>query len=166
MSSVRLATPDDAAAIAAVLQVIVSERVHSAIDRAWTADEERAYLTSLSSREVVHVAIDGDRIVGLQVLDHWSTLESMAHVGQVGTFILPSHRRRGLGHTLWAATAASARVAGYRKLVIQVRGKNEAAQAFYRTLGFRECGRLAGQVVIDGVEEDELLMEWFPEATS
>lgn len=26
--------------------------------------------------------------------------------------------------------------------------------------------RLAGQVVIDGVEEDELLMEWFPEATS
>lgn len=156
MSSVRLATPDDAAAIAAVLQVIVSERVHSAIDRAWTADEERAYLTSLSSREVVHVAIDGDRIVGLQVLDRWSTLDAMAHVGQVGTFILPSHRRRGLGHTLWAATAAFARVAGYRKLVIQVRGTNKAAQAFYGTLGFRECGRLAGQVVIDGVEEDEL----------
>ena len=87
MSSVRPATPDDAAAIAAVLQVIVSERVHSAIDRAWTADEERAHLTSLSSRE-------------------WFT---------------------------WPSTAA---------------------------------GRLAGQVVIDGVEEDELLMEWFPEATS
>lgn len=77
MSSVRLATPDDAVAMAAVLRVIVSERVHSAIDRAWTADAERAYLTSLSSRKVVHVAVDGDRIVGLQVLDRWSTLDEL-----------------------------------------------------------------------------------------
>lgn len=162
MFSVRVATPDDAAAVAAVLRVVVSERVHSAIDRAWTVEEERAYLVSLSSREVVHVVIDGIHgIVGLQVLDHWSTLDSMAHVGQVGTFVLPSHRRRGLGHALWAATTAFARAAGYRKLVIQVRGTNEAAQAFYRQLGFRECGRLVGQVLIDGVEEDELLMESF-----
>jgi ribosomal protein S18 acetylase RimI-like enzyme len=126
-------------------------------------EEERAYLVSLSSREVVHVAIDDDSgVVGLQVLDRWSaTLDSMAHVGQVGTFIAPAHRRRGLGHTLWAATAAFARAAGYRKLVIQVRGTNAAAQSFYRGIGFRECGRLVGQVVIDGVEDDELLMELF-----
>jgi ribosomal protein S18 acetylase RimI-like enzyme len=162
MLSVRPATPDDAAAIAVVMQIIVSERAHSAIDRAWSADEERTYLISLSSREVVHVVTDATLgIVGLQVLDRWSTLDSMAHVGQVGTFILPSHRRRGLGETLWAATAAFARAAGYRKLVIQVRATNEAAQAFYTRLGFRECGRLIGQVLIDGVEEDEFLMEMF-----
>ena len=162
MLSVRPATPDDAAAIAAVLQVVVSERVHSAIDRAWTVEEERAYLKLLSSREVVHVVIDGAAgIVGIQVLDRWSTLGSMAHVGQVGTFILPDYRRRGVGRSLWAATTAFARAAGYRKLVIQVRGRNEAAQAFYRGLGFRECGRLVRQVEIDGIEDDELLMELF-----
>jgi ribosomal protein S18 acetylase RimI-like enzyme len=162
MFSVRTATPDDAPAVAAVLQAVVAERVHSAIDRAWTVEEERAYLISLSSREVVHVAIDDiDGIVGLQVLDRWSTLDSMAHVGQVGTFILPSHRRRGLGHTLWAATARFARDAAYRKIVIQVRGSNEAAQAFYRRLGFRECGRLIRQVMVDGAEDDEVLMESF-----
>lgn len=162
MLPVRPATPDDAAAVAAVMQIVVSERAHSAIDRAWSADEERAYLTSLSSREVVHVVTDGALgIVGLQVIDRWSPLDSMAHVGQVGTFILPSHRRGGLGHALWAATTAFARSAGYRKLVIHVRATNEAAQAFYSRLGFRECGRLTRQVVIDGVEEDELLMEMF-----
>jgi ribosomal protein S18 acetylase RimI-like enzyme len=162
MLTVRPATPDDAREVAAVLQVVVSERVHSAIDRAWTVEEERAYLLSLSSREVVHVAVDGTAgIVGLQVLDRWSTLGSMSHVGHVGTFILPRYRRRGLGGTLWVATAAFARDAGYRKLVIQVRGTNEDAQGFYRTLGFRECGRLGRQVVIDGVEDDELLMELF-----
>ena len=36
-----------------------------------------------------------------------------------------------------------------------------AAQAFYRRLGFRDCGRLARQVILDGVEDDEVLMEWF-----
>jgi ribosomal protein S18 acetylase RimI-like enzyme len=159
--SVRPATADDAAAVASVLQVIVSERVHSAIDRAWSVEEERAYLESLSSREVVHVAIDRNvGVVGLQVLDRWSpSLDSMAHVGQVGTFVLPTYRRRGLGHTLWAATVTFARSAGYRKLIIQVRGTNASAQAFYRSIGFLECGRLVRQVVIDGVEEDELLME-------
>jgi ribosomal protein S18 acetylase RimI-like enzyme len=162
MWSVRTATPDDAAAVAAVLQVVVAERIHSAIDRAWTIEEERAYLISLSSREVVHVAVDDiDGVVGLQVLDRWSTLESMAHVGQVGTFILPRYRHRGLGRSLWAATAPFARAAGYRKLVIQVRSTNEAAQRFYRRLGFRECGRLVRQVVIDGAEDDEILMESF-----
>ena len=34
-------------------------------------------------------------------------------------------------------------------------------RAFYRHLGFADCGRLARQVLIDGVEDDELLMELF-----
>jgi ribosomal protein S18 acetylase RimI-like enzyme len=111
---------------------------------------------------VVHVAIDDvDGILGVQVLDRWSTLDSMAHVGQVGTFILPSHRRRGVGHALWSVTAPFARAAGYRKLVIQVRGTNDSAQAYYSRIGFRECGRLVRQVMIDGAEDDELLMELF-----
>jgi hypothetical protein len=76
------------------------------------------------------VAVDaGAGIVGLQVVDRWSPgLTSMAHVGQVGTFLLPQWRRRGL----WAATTA-----------------------------FAACGRLSAQVVIDGVDDDEVLMECF-----
>lgn len=149
--TIRRAVADDAAAIVSVLATIAAERVHSAIDRAWTVEQERTYLESLSSREVVHVAINGrSEIVGLQILDQWSSLESMAHVGQVGTFLLPDHRGRGVGHRLWAATASFARDAGYRKLAIQVRGTNLRAQAFYRGIGFRECGRLERQIMIDG----------------
>ena len=50
-----------------------------------------------------------------------------------------------------------ARDAGYRKLIIQVRGSNTSAQAFYQGLGFRVVGRLTRQVLIDGVEDDEAL---------
>ena len=155
--------PADAHAIAAVLGVVVSERIHSAIDRVWSVEDERRYLESLSSRESVHVAVNGnDQIVGLQILDRWSsTLGSMAHVGQVGTFVLPECRGQGVGRLLWSATLAFAREAAYRKLVIQVRASNVAAQAYYGRLGFRACGRLSAQVVIDGVEDDEVLMEMF-----
>ncbi len=103
------------------------------------------------------------RVVGLQSLDLWSAmLPSMAHVGQLGTFVLPEWRGRGAGRLLWGSTEPFARAAGYRKLVIQVRASNLSAQAFYRTTaGFRECGRLSRQVVIDGIEDDEILMERF-----
>jgi ribosomal protein S18 acetylase RimI-like enzyme len=160
---IRRASPSDAAGIAAVVETIAAERIHSAIDRAWTSEEESRYLTALSTREALHVAFDAAQgIVGFQSLDLWSpVLDSMAHVGQVGTFLLPGWRGRGVGRQLWSATRSFARDAGYRKLVIQVRASNTAAQAFYRGLGFQECGRLSRQVIIDGVEDDELLMEFF-----
>jgi ribosomal protein S18 acetylase RimI-like enzyme len=157
---IRRAIPADAEGISAVLSVVVAERIHSAIDSAWTVDEERHFLESLSPREAVHVAVDDARgIVGLQVVDRWSPLSSMAHVGHVGTFLLPDWRGRGLGRQLWTASASFGREAGYRKFVIHVRGSNTAAQAFYASLGFRPCGRLTGQVLIDGVGDDEVLME-------
>jgi ribosomal protein S18 acetylase RimI-like enzyme len=161
--TIRRAIPADAAGIAGVLAAVAAERIHSAIDRAWTVDEEHRYLESLSSGEAVHVAVDAaGNIVGLQSLDRWSPyLTSMSHVGQLGTFILADWRGRGVGRQLWTATASFARAAGYRKLVIQVRGSNSAAQAFYQRLGFRDCGRLTRQVVIDGVDDDEVLMELF-----
>jgi RimJ/RimL family protein N-acetyltransferase len=153
--------PEDASAIVDVLTIITGERIHSAIDRAWTVEKERHYLESLSPRETVHVAVDDVHgVVGLQILDLWSpVLESMAHVGQLGTFLLPEWRGRGLGVQLWAATMAFASESGYRKFIVQVRGSNTRAQAFYRHLGFQDCGRLRRQVVIDGAEDDEVLME-------
>jgi ribosomal protein S18 acetylase RimI-like enzyme len=154
---------DDAAAIVAVLDVVVTERIHSAIHRVWPVEDERRCLESLSPREAVHVAVYDERgIVGLQTLDLWSSsLESMAHVGQVGTFLLPEWRGRGIGRALWSATLTFARDAGYRKLVIYVRASNARAYAFYRQLGFQDCGRLTAQVVIDGVADDEIMMERF-----
>jgi L-amino acid N-acyltransferase YncA len=161
--TVRRAVPDDTPGIVAVLEAVVAERVHSAIDHVWSVEQERRYLESLSPREVMHVAVDdAGRVVGLQILERWSAMfDSMAHVGQVGTFLLPAWRGRGVGRELWRATAPAAREAGYQKLVIQVRGSNVHAQAFYRGLGFAECGRLSRQVVIDGRADDEILMELF-----
>ena len=154
--------PPDAAGIVNVLEAVTAERIHSAIDQVWTVEQETRYLESLAPREVFHVAVDAAAgLVGFQSLDLWSSLLSMAHVGQVGTFLLPGWRGLGVGRQLWSATEAFAHQAGYRKLAIQVRASNTVAQAFYRRLGFHECGRLTRQVIIDGIEDDEVLMEYF-----
>jgi len=159
--SIRRGTPEDAAGIVRVLGVVVDERIYSAIDRVWSVEQELQFLSSLSSRETVHVGVDETGvIVGLQILERWSSvLPSMSHVGQIGTFLLPDWRQRGVGKRLWEATLAFARSVSYRKLVIQVRASNATALAFYGSLGFVECGRLRGQVVIDGTEDDEVILE-------
>jgi L-amino acid N-acyltransferase YncA len=158
---IRRATPDDAEGITRVLDAVAGERIYSAIDRAWTVAEQRAYLASLSAREAFHVAIEpSGQIVGYQSLDRYSPiLSSMAHVGQLGTFLLPEWRRRGVGQALYRATRGFATSAGYRKLVIQVRASNHPGQAFYARLGFVNCGRLRAQVIVDGTEDDEIVME-------
>jgi L-amino acid N-acyltransferase YncA len=160
---VRRAALEDAEGIAKVLDAVVAERIYSAIDRAWTGTEQRTYLASLSAREVFHVAIAASgEVIGYQSLDLYSPiLSSMAHVGQLGTFLLPDWRSRGVGRALFRATRHFAAAAGYRKLVIQVRASNATAQAFYKRFGFVECGRLRAQVMMDGKEEDEIVMEFF-----
>ena len=161
--AVRLATPDDAAGIRAVLDAVVAERVHTAIAEPWPVEEQRRYLASLSRREAFHVAVDGDRrVIGYQSLDLYSAiLPSMSHVGQIGTFLHPEWRGRGAGTALYARTLAFARENGYAKFAIQVRGSNAAAQRFYVELGFAVCGRLSRQVRIADAEDDEVLMEFF-----
>jgi L-amino acid N-acyltransferase YncA len=160
--SVRRAAPDDAGGIVAVLRGITSERIYSAIERPWSVGQQRRYLESLSAREVFHVAVaESGEIVGYQSLDLYSTLlSSMAHVGQLGTFLLPEWRRRGVGRALFKETCSFARSSGYRKFVIQVRASNSAARSFYLRLAFVECGRLSRQVVIDDHEDDEIIMEF------
>ncbi len=160
--NIRRATPDDAASINAIWQVIAAEKIYSAIDKPFTTEEERAYIQSLSDREGIFLAESDGKVVGFQSLDLWArVIRSMNHVGQLGTFVLPAWRGRGVAKALAEHTLAFAREHEYEKLVIFVRASNTGAQKFYARLGFKACGRFARQVKIDGTYDDEILMEKF-----
>jgi L-amino acid N-acyltransferase YncA len=160
--SIRRATADDAADISAIWEAIVAERDYSAVARAFTPEEEKTFIGSLSPREAVFVAQAANQVAGFQSLDLWVRyLASMDHVGQVGTFVRREWRGQGIGRQLAERTLAFARENGYEKLVIFVRAKNLGAQSFYKRLGFVECGRFARQVKIEGEYDDEILMELF-----
>lgn len=160
---IRRAVESDAAAVADVIGRVACERQFSAIDRAFSAEEERSYIASLSAREGVFIALTEDgQVTGVQTLEQWArTIGSMWHVGQIGTFIPSDMRRRGIGRSLFRSTASFAIAEGYRKFVIQIRASNTPALSFYQDLGFQICGRFSRQVVMDGVEDDEILLELF-----
>lgn len=56
----------------------------------------------------------------------------------------PRHRRRGVGRRLIEWLEESARTAGTFTIGLELRAGNAAAQAFYRALGYRECGEVPG----------------------
>src|SRR6476646_8798653 len=73
--AIRRASPEDAAAIVAVWQSIVAERVFAAVHSPFPVDQERAYLASLSEREAVFLAETGNgQVIGFQSLDQWTKL--------------------------------------------------------------------------------------------
>jgi phosphinothricin acetyltransferase len=160
---IRPAAAGDGAPMVALLERIAGERRWTAITEPWSAGEQESYLARRSHREAVHVAC-GERgtLIGYQVLELWApTLGSMAHAGQIGTFLASEWRGQGVGRELFLHTRRFAAANGYAKFIAQIRAGNESALRFYRGLGFEPCGRFARQVRIDGVEEDEILMEYF-----
>jgi ribosomal protein S18 acetylase RimI-like enzyme len=85
---------------------------------------------------------------------------TLSHVAQLSLFVSAACRRQGIGRQLldgliqWAA-----RSPGIDKLQLAVQASNKTAIGLYRRCGFRQEGRLRGQVRrADGTRVDQLLM--------
>jgi L-amino acid N-acyltransferase YncA len=160
--SIRLGTPDDAAAIVAILNPIIETRRYTVLDEPFTADAERQFIASMSPRAFIHVAVrqsDG-RIVGFQVLDAYATYtKAFDHVGVLGTFVDLEMRRQGIARELFTATFERARTRGFEKIFTFVRADNPAALETYLAHGFRRIGTASRQARIDGRYVDEILIE-------
>ena len=97
------------------------------------------------------VARAGDRVVGFAGL--WLMVDE-AHVT---TFAVhPDWRRQAIGRQLLLNLAELAMAIGGRRMTLEVRVSNEAAQALYRSFGFEVAGRRPRYYTDDG--EDALVM--------
>ena len=61
------------------------------------------------------------------------------HINNIG--VHEAARRRGIGNALMRAAVATARRAGARSAILEVRAGNVAAQSLYRRYGFEVVGR-------------------------
>jgi ribosomal-protein-alanine N-acetyltransferase len=82
------------------------------------------------------VARLGDTVVGYAGV--WLMVDD-AHITTFG--VHPDWRRRGIGQQLLLAVADLARQIGARRLTLEVRASNQAAQRLYERFGFDIVGR-------------------------
>ena len=158
--SIRDVEAADAAAVCAVINPIIEARAYTVFDAPFTVEAEREYIVRFPSRGVWKLALDGERVVGFQVLEPLATYtRALDHVGSMGTYVDLSLRRQGVAKALFAATLAAARSKGYEKIFTFVRADNLAALAAYRAHGFETIGTARRHARIDGRYVDELLIE-------
>jgi [ribosomal protein S18]-alanine N-acetyltransferase len=97
------------------------------------------------------VARAGDAVVGFAGV--WLMVDD-AHITTFG--VHPDWRRQGVGRRMLLAVAELARQIGARRMTLEVRASNTAAQALYRGFGFDIVGRRPRYYTDDG--EDALVM--------
>ena len=90
-------------------------------------------------RHVMFVAFDGDAVVGSIYGLRDRENDDWARIG--GTWVAPSHRRRGLGRQLLQAVVSWACDHRFGRLALWAPSASAAALALYRQAGFKKTGR-------------------------
>ena len=120
----------------------------------WTAQQFADSLRHGANRVLVAEQTAGE-LAGFIV---WQTVCDEAELHLLAT--APAWRRRGVASLLLAQLFAQAGQQGVRRILLEVRHSNQAAQALYRRHGFFECGQRPHYYPLpDGSREAAILME-------
>jgi L-amino acid N-acyltransferase YncA len=155
--AIRPATAADAAAIAAIFNQGIEERV-ATFETREQSPERVAEL--IGRRPVALVAeVDGTVAAFAWVAPYDDAHGYYAGVGEATMYVERDARRSGVGRVLLDALATAAAVAGLYKLVGKVFTSNEPSIAMLRSLGWREVGVHIRHGRLDGVWKDVLVVE-------
>lgn len=161
---IRDVNPDDAAGIVSVFNPIIEARSFTLFDTPFTIEAERAYIESLTPRDVFHVAVrsSDNVVVGFQSMAPFDTYtHALDHVGVIGTYVDLGTRRQGIATRLFSATFEAARRKGYEKIFTYVRADNPAALATYQRHGFQVIGTAERHAKLRGRYVDVVIVERF-----
>lgn len=158
-ASVRDARVEDSAALAAIYNEGIADRVATLETEERTPEERRQWLSSRDARHPVLVAEVDGRVVGFGSLNVFNPRPVYRRVADFSVYVERSWRGRGVGRTLLEALEARARQLGFHKLVLAAFPFNEAGMALYVNCGFRVVGTYQEQGLLDGRWVDTILME-------
>ena len=159
IATIRMAVPDDAERITDFVNLVGSEKRFVLRERAtWTIEEERKTLAAADGiGSIFLVAEVAGRLSGVLDIARGRSPKN-THVAEFGMACHPDCRRVGLGTALIGRAIDWARLAGVRKVNLEVFATNKGAVALYRRLGFEVEGRRKREFLIEGREVDGLLM--------
>jgi ribosomal protein S18 acetylase RimI-like enzyme len=84
--------------------------------------------------------INDGRLIGMAVLRREQRVKSSHKASVFGLYVLPQHRRRGIGRALLETVISRASELGVRQVNLSVANANEAAVLLYESCGFERFG--------------------------
>ena len=155
--SIRPATEADAAAIVAIYNEGIADRVATFETRFRDAGDVTAWL---SDGLPFLVATDEDgAVVGFARVAPYSDRCVYSGVGEHGVYVARAARGREVGRRLLEALAAASEQAGIYKLTSRVFADNAASRAAHLAAGFEEVGVQRRHGRLDGEWKDCVLVE-------
>jgi ribosomal protein S18 acetylase RimI-like enzyme len=151
--------------VADAAQVIFAELVLGGAALGWVDPPSKAEIRELLEKVsaaarvgdgAVRLAYSGDRLVGLGYWLRYERPTHRPHADLEKVAVASEAQGMGVGRLLTGALIDSAREAGIEVLTLDARGDNVNALHLYRTLGFREYGRLPDFVAVGALRYDKV----------
>ena len=145
--SVRLATLDDAPAIAAIYNVEVANHTSTFDLVPRTLDEQRQWISARSGAFSAVVATIDGAVVGFASLSPYKERAAYRTTVENSVYVSRDHPRLGIGKTLMQHVIGLAADSGFHSIVARVEASSVASRALHETCGFelvgieREVGR-------------------------
>lgn len=131
--TLKLATPGDAATIAAMSRELIEDGL------VWTWTPERVARNLARRDTLVLTARDGERLAGFAIMQFG---DERAHLSLLA--VRPDYQRQGVARRLLEWLTESALTAGIASIGLELRETNPGARRFYLAQGYAETVRIPG----------------------
>jgi phosphinothricin acetyltransferase len=156
---IRIATADDAAAIAEIYNQGIEDRVATYETNRRSAEDQQAWLQSIAGRYPAVVALIDGEIVGWAGAGPYRHRECYRGIGEFSMYVRRDWRGEGVGDLLLAGLINEAERLGLWKLLSRIFPFNEPSRALCRKHGFREVGTYEKHARLDGRWLDVVIVE-------
>lgn len=152
----RIASPDDAAAMAEIYNQGIEDRLATFETRPRSAGDVRAWFDGVHPIVVVE---DDGRVVAFASTSTYRPRECYAGIAEFSVYVAREARGLGAGRVAMEALLRESERAGFWKLVSRVFTENTASLRLLRSVGFREVGTYEKHAKLDGVWRDVIIVE-------
>lgn len=155
----RLATLDDAAAIAEIYNQGIEERIATFETEPRTTEQIVAAIRERGERYPTVVAERDGQVVAWASASRYRSRPCYAGIGEYSVYVHREARGIGAGKVVLEALFRESEARGLWKLVSRIFPENVASLALCRATGFREVGVYRRHAQLEGVWKDCVIVE-------
>jgi L-amino acid N-acyltransferase YncA len=137
---IRLASPDDAAAVAAIYRPYVADTVISFEVEPPTEDDMRSRIAAVLERLPWLVYEEEGRVVGYAYASAHRAREAYQWSVDVAVYVDANHHRRGIGRRLYGELFSALRRLGYVNAYAGITLPNDNSVGLHEAMGFVPIG--------------------------